>query len=88
MNIAVKTHLDLTLQQVFDSQLQHFNKLGAPDYQVRIKTLKQLKQQLLAHQTPLVEALAKDYGHRSHDDSLISDILPCINHINYTFRFA
>lgn len=86
MNIAVDSRLEQSLQNQFDTQLQHFNQQGAPDYQSRIETLKHLKQQLLAHQAPLVEALAKDYGHRSHDDSLIADILPCINHINYTLK--
>jgi coniferyl-aldehyde dehydrogenase len=86
MNIAVDSTLEQSLQNQFDTQQQYFSQQGAPDYQARIEALDYLKQQLLAHQTPLVEALAKDYGHRSHDDSLISDILPCINHINYTLK--
>ncbi|MCZ4263156.1 aldehyde dehydrogenase family protein, partial [Limimaricola sp. G21655-S1] len=30
------------------------------------------------------KALAADYGQRSHYDSLIADVLPCIMQINYT----
>ncbi|PJG59515.1 coniferyl aldehyde dehydrogenase [Aeromonas cavernicola] len=75
-------------------------KLALPDQLARLKQayhahpmptlaerraqLAKLKQALLAHKTPLCHALAADYGQRSHDDSLIADVLPCIMQINYT----
>lgn len=86
MNLAVETLRNHKLQQLFDAQLQQVNQQDTPSYRQRVDSLTHLKQQLLAHQDELLQALATDYGHRSFDDSLIADILPCINHINYTLK--
>ncbi|MGY3884009.1 coniferyl aldehyde dehydrogenase [Aeromonas aquatica] len=57
-----------------------------PSLDERRTRLLQLKRALLAHQQPLCEALAKDYGQRSDYDSLIADILPCVMQINYSLK--
>ena len=52
----------------------------------RIEDLKSLKSSILKHQDLLVEALSKDFGCRSKDDSKIADIMPTIMGINYSIK--
>jgi len=41
----------------------------------------------LINATPdLIKALSQDYGHRSSEDTLIADIIPCISNIDYTLE--
>ncbi|MBL4828558.1 MAG: coniferyl aldehyde dehydrogenase [Aliivibrio sp.] len=57
-----------------------------PSLDLRLSTLKRLKEVIIEFQVPLVDALKQDYGHRSFHDSMISDIMPCINNIAYTIK--
>ncbi|MBB1270039.1 coniferyl aldehyde dehydrogenase [Shewanella sp. SR44-3] len=87
MNVAIDSAASInTMQATFNEQLTQFNAAPSPNYELRVAKLTKLKQQIVKHQTQLIEALKRDYGHRSHHDSLISDILPCINHINYSLK--
>ena len=74
------------LQQLLKSQRNAYKSMPAPSYQSRVDKLNKLKTGLLAHSQPFVAALASDYGHRATNDTLISDILPCVNNINYTLK--
>ncbi|WP_412498288.1 coniferyl aldehyde dehydrogenase [Shewanella indica] len=74
------------LLQKFTVQRQAFNAVPMPSLGERKAKLKALKQALLKHQQALTDALSRDYGHRSTDDSLISDILPVVTQINYSLR--
>ncbi|OIN12869.1 coniferyl-aldehyde dehydrogenase [Shewanella algae] len=74
------------LLQKFTVQRQAFNAAPMPSLGERKAKLKALKQALLKHQQALTDALSRDYGHRSTDDSLISDILPVVTQINYSLR--
>ncbi|GAB6262853.1 coniferyl aldehyde dehydrogenase [Photobacterium sp. R1] len=75
-----------TLQHIFNHQRSEFSAQPMPDYANRATALKQLKTALLKNKEALCEALAQDFGHRSHQDTLISDILPCVMQINYTLK--
>lgn len=86
MNMAIETSSASSLQQRLVAQRSQYLAEPAPSYQQRITTLTQLKAALLSYQSQLVEALNQDYGHRSVDDSLISDIMPVINNINYSLK--
>ncbi|WP_338589858.1 coniferyl aldehyde dehydrogenase [Shewanella khirikhana] len=72
------------MQQIFASQRSHFASHSYPDLRSRKAVLQSLKAALLEQQDALIAALSQDYGHRSADDSRISDIMPVVNHINYT----
>ncbi|WP_345848322.1 coniferyl aldehyde dehydrogenase [Shewanella algae] len=74
------------LLQKFTVQRQAFSAAPMPSLGERKAKLKVLKQALLKHQQALTDALSRDYGHRSTDDSLISDILPVVTQINYSLR--
>lgn len=75
-----------TLLPILDAQRRAFRAQPYPSYQSRVEKLRQLKAALLAHSTQFVTALSNDYGHRANTDTMISDIMPCINNINYTLK--
>ena len=54
--------------------------------QTRINDLTKLKVAILEHQDKLVQALSKDFGCRSVDDSKMGDLLPTIMGINYSIK--
>ncbi|KEY91168.1 aldehyde dehydrogenase [Candidatus Photodesmus blepharus] len=72
------------LHKVFDDIRSRYQSKPCPTYSDRIKNLKRLKRALLEQQMYLIESLERDYGFRSRFDTLICDILPTVNHINYT----
>lgn len=74
------------LSELFQRQRSSYLAAPNPDHDMRRERLTQLKAAVLRFKTPLVEALSQDYGHRSVDDSLISDIMPVINNINYSLK--
>ncbi|MCG9754687.1 coniferyl aldehyde dehydrogenase [Shewanella insulae] len=86
MNMPANLDVGQGLKQLLARQKSSFREQGAPSRQQREAQLIALKQALLSHQQAIVEALNADYGHRSSDDSRISDIMPCVNNINYTLK--
>ncbi|WP_428636683.1 coniferyl aldehyde dehydrogenase [Shewanella sp.] len=86
MNMPANLDISQSLNQLLARQKASFREQGAPSRQQRETQLIALKQALLSHQQAIVDALNADYGHRSSDDSRISDIMPCVNNINYTLK--
>jgi coniferyl-aldehyde dehydrogenase len=76
----------VNLTELLQSQQQSYRSQPAPTYELRIKQLSAIKTALLKFKQPLAEALNRDYGSRSLDDTLISDIMPCINNVNYSLK--
>ena len=74
------------LSELFTQQKQAYSSSLYPDYAYRNKALTALKQAILKHQSELISAADQDYQGRSKDDTIIGDILPSINHINYTVK--
>jgi len=85
MPVEMKMNTD-SLQSLLNSQKKAYQLAPAPSAQYRVTQLTALKNALLSHQDELVAALNKDYGQRSAQDTLISDILPCVMNINYTIK--
>ena len=54
--------------------------------QARLNDLVILKKAILEHQEALVQALSKDFGCRSEDDSKVGDLMPTIMGINYAIK--
>ncbi|WP_120513667.1 coniferyl aldehyde dehydrogenase [Photobacterium salinisoli] len=75
-----------TMQRLFHAQRNEYLAQTMPDYTSRVAKLKQLKAALLENKDALCDALSADFGHRSHQDTLLSDILPCVQQINYTIK--
>ena len=74
------------ITNIFKLQKQAYSNSIYPDYSSRKQTLNALKQQILKHQSELISAVDQDYQGRSKDDTIIGDILPSVNHINYTIN--
>ncbi|WP_076410289.1 coniferyl aldehyde dehydrogenase [Shewanella sp. UCD-KL12] len=75
-----------SLSTLLTQQKSSYRSQPAPTCSQRVAQLNALKQALLNYQQPLADALNQDYGNRSVDDTLISDIMPCINNINYSLK--
>ncbi len=81
------THCSLSpLLPLLMQQREAYEQTPYPTLSSRLTKLQQLKSAIIANQDQLVEALHQDYGQRSFHDSMISDIMPCINSINYTVK--
>lgn len=63
-----------------------FNQDPSPSITTRKKKLNTLKKAILANEQALVEGLSADFGLRSEFDSVLTDLLPTIGHINYTVK--
>ncbi|RBW63506.1 coniferyl-aldehyde dehydrogenase [Vibrionales bacterium C3R12] len=75
-----------SLERHFADLTQAYQGNCYPDKQVRIETLQQLKANVLKSRPALIEALSEDYGFRSSFDSMVCDLMPAIQHINYTIK--
>ena len=70
------------IEQTFTAQRLAFAANKYPDIPSRIAQLKQLKLVLLAEQQALITTLSADFGHRSHDETRISELLTLVEAIN------
>ena len=57
---------------------------SAEERTAKLKTLKTLKKVLLNHQNDFIGALQEDFGTRAKEETLMLEILPCVNMINCT----
>ena len=57
-----------------------------PSYKRRMEKLLALKKALLNYQLDFVKALQKDFGSRAKEETLMLEVSPCINQINYTTK--
>ncbi|WP_215402627.1 coniferyl aldehyde dehydrogenase [Vibrio gigantis] len=57
-----------------------------PTVPVRIEQLLALKSALIDYTDRLCTAVSEDYGHRSRQDTLMADILPCLGNIDHTIE--
>lgn len=80
-----KNHIQRT-HQVFDDQKKAFHNSPAPSLAERQENLKRLKRALLTYQDRLLEAIDQDFSCRSRDESLIAEVMPSIQGINYTLK--
>ncbi|GLS89516.1 aldehyde dehydrogenase [Psychromonas marina] len=86
MNTVNNNAQQISLEQLLATQRSAYKSMPAPSYQSRVDKLNQLKAELMNYKDRLVSALASDYGHRSGNDTIIADILPCVTNINYTVK--
>lgn len=62
------------LEVLFRNQRAAFQKLPSPDMATRKKSLDKLLSILTEREEELIEAMAEDFGHRSHHESGMLDI--------------
>ncbi len=72
--------------RIFENQKKAFRNNPMPSLTERQENLKRLKRALLTNQDKLAEAIDRDFSCRSRDESLIAEIMPSIQGINYTLK--
>lgn len=73
------------LEQLLFRQKQAF-KREVPGYERRIEALRKLSSILEEHQEELIHAVARDFGWRSHDETLLLEIYPLQDEIRHAIK--
>jgi coniferyl-aldehyde dehydrogenase len=71
------------MADVFDQQRRAFDLNPYPNADTRRANLRALKRELLRCQDELAEAIHRDFGWRSHTESLMLDVLPSVLEIDH-----
>ena len=71
------------MQQILDLQQAHFIKEGVPSYELRVDRLDRMKTLIMENRYKLVDALNEDFGVRSKNQSMATDVYTIIPGINY-----
>lgn len=74
------------LNEAFTLQKSMFARTPYPIISERIDSLQKLKKILLDNKQEFIDAISHDFGHRSHDDTMIGDVLTTVMGINYTLK--
>ena len=77
-----KKQIQLTAR-ILAEQKQAFSRNPLPTLNERKDNLLRLKKALIAHQEQFCEAIDKDFNGRSRDETLIAEVMPSIQGINY-----
>ncbi|MGR5066190.1 coniferyl aldehyde dehydrogenase [Photobacterium sp. DNB22_13_2] len=85
-NIQLQPEHCTDMNRALQSLQAAFQQAPMPSLDARKSQLTALKQAIKRHREALCQALADDYGQRHQQDSLVADIVPCINNINYTLK--
>lgn len=67
----------------FTQLKSQFHQEPYPAIEKRLRLLRDVKSRMLKLQAQFVAAADKDFGKRSRFDTLIADIMPCVNAIDY-----
>lgn len=74
------------LQQALTLQKQAFNQHGQESYQERKAHLQSLKSLLMDNREAISEAINKDYGNRSHHETLFAEVITVADDISSTIK--
>ncbi len=74
------------LQAALDRQRQAHLAHPMPTLAERRADLRQLMRFILDHQQALCEAISADYGHRSHHETMLMEVLPVVSDIKSTLK--
>lgn len=72
--------------RVFAKQKSAFHNNPAPSLSERRKNLRRLKQALLNYQDRILDAIDQDFSCRSRDETLIAEMMPSVQGINYALK--
>lgn len=75
-----------SLCSILGRQRAAYQKAPYASAEHRIAKLRKLKKALLEHQHVFIDALKEDFGTRAKEETLMLEVLPCINQINYTVK--
>ncbi len=74
------------MQRALESQKKHFIKEGFPTIELRIDRLNRLKNLIIENRYKFVDALNEDYGNRSKNASIMTDVYSIIPEINHAIK--
>ncbi|USH01151.1 coniferyl aldehyde dehydrogenase [Grimontia kaedaensis] len=77
---------DSLMTTMYGIQKHAFNEERFPTYESRVEDLKALKSAIHREKENLLNALAKDFGYRSHEESILGDIFSSLSSIDYTIK--
>lgn len=76
----------IMLQEALSIQKQAFNQHGQESYQERKAHLENLKSLLMDNREAISEAINKDYGNRSHHETLFAEVITVADDISSTIK--
>ena len=74
------------MHEILNNQKKFYLENGSPSYELRIDRLNRVKDIVLANKDKIVDALNEDFGVRSKNQSMMTDvysIIPDIESVNY-----
>jgi coniferyl-aldehyde dehydrogenase len=74
------------MHEIFSLQRKAYVQMPMPAFELRKQQLLTLKALLLEHTDNIAAAINADFSARSSDETMLVEILPCIQHINYTLK--
>lgn len=74
------------MHRIFDDQKEAFRHNPMPSLEQRKDHLKRLKKCLLQNQDRLIDAINEDFSSRSKDETLLAELMPAIQGINYALK--
>ena len=74
------------MQEILDLQQAHFIKEGAPSYELRVDRLDRMKALIMDNRYKFVDALNEDFGVRSKNQSMATDVYTIVPGIEYAKR--
>ena len=89
-NVVQLTESKKQVQQIsraFSAQREAARAHPMPSLSERREHLKRLKRLLLAHQDEICAAISDDFGGRSSDETMLAELMPSVQNINYTLRY-
>ena len=80
-----KKHIQYT-GRIFEEQRLAFRRNPMPSATERKENLKRLKRVLLKNESRILEAIDRDFSCRSRDETLIAEVMPSVQGINYALK--
>jgi coniferyl-aldehyde dehydrogenase len=74
------------MSRAFNGQKIAYRKNPMPTLEQRIENLQTLKSILLKNQDRFIAAINADFSSRSEDETLLAEIMPAIQGINYALK--
>ena len=86
LQIPADQRLRADLRGTFQLQKQAYRASPMPSLENRLQVLKTLKKTLLDNQDAIIEAISEDFAGRSKDETLLGELMPVAQDINYTCK--
>jgi coniferyl-aldehyde dehydrogenase len=74
------------MQAIFTSQREAYARSPMPSLQQRKQDMATLKASLLEHKDAIASAIDADFTARSRDETLLAEVMPCVQSIDYTLK--